>query len=30
LKNDTLEQIVNTVDTMIKNKPPDHIDYNWR
>ena len=28
LKNDTLEQIVNTVDTMIKNKPPDHIDYN--
>lgn len=28
LKNDTLEQIINTIETMIKNKPPDYIDYN--
>lgn len=28
LKNDTLEQIVNTIETMIKNRPPDGIDYN--
>ncbi len=28
LKNDTIEQIVNTVETTIKNRPPENIDYN--
>lgn len=28
LKTDSLEQIVNTIETMIKNMPPENIDYN--
>lgn len=28
LKTDTLEQIVGTIETMIKNRPPEFVDYN--
>lgn len=28
LKTDSLEQIVNTIETMIKNMPPENVDYN--